>query len=299
MEAALVVHLVAPDAPVVGSGWDAPDGSVRHIAASWREMPPSVVDAAVVIAHGVPALLVAQLIADVLPHLVYRPTDASTLRRGRGRRRLRASWVASPDKRTGRRAARALGLGKNRVIEVRDAERADWNALVRVVMQHRADTADDTQAGDITVDDITVDDITVDDTADDLIPGTGHRFVQRSSRVAKWTLSRFAPSQPPGAARAVLPPPPPPPALPAPEHEGEAAAPEPATVPFPGGRLPEPEPSDSRPVAAPPNIIAAQRGAWPATLDVGVADPTSPGHPWWKYRRMDVPGQPPGPPRGG
>ena len=84
----------------------------------------------------------------------------------------------------------------------------------------------------------------------------------------------------------------------APAASDATAAPEPATVLYPGGRLPPPEPADAQPAAGANLIsISASAGAWPETLDVGVADPSSPGQPWWKYRRMDVPGQPPGPPR--
>jgi len=66
--------------------------------------------------------------------------------------------------------------------------------------------------------------------------------------------------------------------------------PEPTTVLFPGGQLPGPEPADSQPGAVLPNLMSAPATAWPPRLDVGVADPNSPGQPWWKYRRMDVPG---------
>ncbi|MDQ1534319.1 MAG: hypothetical protein QOF28_2080, partial [Actinomycetota bacterium] len=303
MEPALVVHLVAPDATVVGSGWDAPDGSVRHVAASWREMPPTIADADVVVAHGVPALVVVQLLAAIRPHLVYRPTETSKLRRRRGRRRLHASWVAASDKRTGRRAAKTLGLGKDRVVVVRDAEPADWNALVREVLQRDAPAevsspadipppAEVPSPAEIPPADVPppLDDVAPDD---DIVPGATRDRSGRSSRVVKWTLSRFAPSPPPGGrVRPLLPPAPPPPPPPPPPVStlGDAAEPEPTTVLFPGVRLPEPEPSDSHPIAALPNLLSAAPAAWPPRLDVGVADPTSAGQPWWKYRRMDVPG---------
>ncbi len=77
------------------------------------------------------------------------------------------------------------------------------------------------------------------------------------------------------------------------------AAPTASPVVVPAPRI-LPEGGTSRDVPRPPAPVpgpvnrprpkpGAGADAAPAMLPVGVVDPTSPGHPWWTYRRMDLP----------
>jgi hypothetical protein len=127
--AALVVHLMSPGAAAKQPGWDAPDGSMHHEFVSWREIPPTVSTADLVVAHGLAALVVSQTMTNIGPGLVYRPTGTARSRRRPWSRRLRASWVVAPESRVGMAAAAALGLDRERVAVVADDDHDAWNRL--------------------------------------------------------------------------------------------------------------------------------------------------------------------------
>jgi hypothetical protein len=146
VESALVVHLVSPGAAAVRSNLDAPDGSVCHEVVSWRDWPPTLPGADLVVAHGLPALVVAQLIDENSQRLVYRPSGPTRVRRHRWCRRLHVAWIAAPDRRSGRTAAASLGLAKNRVVVVGDDDPAAWSVLVSSALHHVGPRSDHTTA---------------------------------------------------------------------------------------------------------------------------------------------------------
>ncbi len=225
----LVVHLVSSGVAGVRSGWDTPDGAVRHEVVSWRESPATLTRADMVVAHGLAPLVVAQSIIGAGPKLVYRPFDATRPTRRRLRGGLRADWVAAPTRRIGRKTAGALRLDANHVTVFRTDDRAAWDIMTTALLDRHAYEA--------------------------VEPATA-ATVDRDEKL-QTDAGPAADSGPETGAGSELEPP---------------------------GR-----PVLPWPVAPASSAIRADSASVPPLLGVGVAEPNSPGHPWWMYRRMEMP----------
>lgn len=249
----LVVHLVSRGVAGIRSGWDAPDGTVRHEVVSWRQSPSTLSRADVVVAHGLAPLVVAQAIVGTGPKLVYRPSGASRATRRRLRSGLKADWVAATNRRSGRADASALGLPRHRITVFRNDERAAWDRLVSAMLR---------QDGDV-----------------------GRASSKRHEPGA--TLPPGPLDVAPGAAKA-LSATDTSPAMDAPERgRSSFGTPRVVVPPLEQGALSGREAAGSS-LTAP---AAAEIPAAPM-LAVGVVNPSSPGHLWWQYRRLELPPRP-------
>jgi hypothetical protein len=259
----LVVHLVSRGVTGVRSGWDTPNGTVRHEVVSWSRSPATLSKADIVVAHGLAPLVVAQAVAGAGPLLVYRPVTASRISQRRLRNGLHADWVAAPNRRIGRATAGALGLDRNHVTVFRNDDRATWDALTATLLAH-SETGSSVGTG----------------TA--LQIRTAIRARGGWSQVPNWARARVSPAtRPPG-----------------PPDVGEPPRTEwgddTIVESFPDAAITTDVAPDIAPDIAPiiSVVPAATTGATtaglPPLLAAGVADPTTPGQPWWKYRPLEA-----------
>jgi hypothetical protein len=249
-----VVHLVSRGAAGVRSGWDTPNGTVRHEVVSWSRSPATLSEADIVVAHGLAPLVVAQAIVGAGPRLVYRPVGATRASRRRLRRGLRADWIAAPSRRVGRASASALGLDRSRVTVFRSDDRASWDALTAELLGRGAAAENPAP------------------------PSDGALGAERADRGTAEALTPVAPATEMPAAAAEIDSPP-------------VAARKDQGFPPRAGEPPRDDSPRPAPIAA--VVVAATTGTGVApglaNLAVGVVDPTKPGQPWWRYRRMDLP----------
>lgn len=295
----LAVHLVSER--VTGARDSAlPDASVRHEFVSWRDSAAPLARADVIFAHGLASLVVAQKFADSGVPIVFRPTTANRAVRRRLRQGVRASWVAAPDRRTGLAVAGPLGLERRFVTVVRDDDLQAWD-LLALMLKRQPESADHD------------------------VLGAPLGPARRRSRAQGWLPRRSArssrhrpsPDAEPGdgaedevgtgGERE----------RPAPLWESEAAAPVPASDQPVAHGQPHAPPPDTARGAVPTNGATRAMGAVPTNgtngaprraqrdgdlfsasteaplqprmLPTNAVDPTAPGHPWWMYRRLDLP----------
>ncbi len=274
----LVVHLVSPGAIAPRSGWQADDGSARHVVVPWLDRESMLAVADLIVAHGMLALLASQSIVEARSRLVYRPCGTSRLGRldsarleRRSRRGLRTAWIAAPDRDTGRVTANLLRLDDTQVTVIEDDDHCAWNELTS-----------------------------------NLLDGDGNRechplcsgtLVTGRTGVSNRLRARPPRTPPNGTPSRVL----------TPEHDDGDTTPFPSppksVVRDPLKPLDGPRPVNraaTQPVDAPRTVNGAANlpVATPRTLSTGSVDPSSPGHAWWKYRPLSG-GEPPRPPANG
>ncbi len=142
MEPALVLHLVSRRTAEPRDGWVSADGSIRHEVVTWRRRPRNLRSAALVVAHGIPALIVSQSLLEGGPPLVFR-AGRSRRRSSRLSRNLHANWIAAPDTRTGRAVAARFGLFENNVSIIQDDDPEVWDAFAVMLLGRGWTPSDD------------------------------------------------------------------------------------------------------------------------------------------------------------